>query len=96
MSELTAIGLTADDFEADDSVEVWPDNVAAVNLLIRMGTQWRVGMAGLIGLDYSALPAVLRLSGAPRSDWTGLFDDLQVLEGAALEQVRADQPRDKQ
>lgn len=93
---MAAIGLTAADFEAEDTVEVWPDNVAAVNLLIRMGTQWRVGMAGLIGLDYSALPAVLRLSGVPRSEWAELFEDLQVLEGAALEQVRADQPRDKQ
>ena len=52
-----------------------------------MGTQWRrAGMDGMAtGLDYSALPAVLRIVGVPRSEWLHVFDDLRVMEDAALE-----------
>ncbi len=47
-----------------------------------MGTQWRVGMGGAIGLDYVALPLVakaLRIKLTPAR-----FDGLRVMEGAAL------------
>lgn len=54
-----------------------------------MSTQWRVGMAGATGLDYNALPAVLRLSEVQRKDWPAIFDDLRILEDAALALMRA-------
>lgn len=53
-----------------------------------LGTQWRIGMGGATGLDYNAVPVVLRLQGVPRSDWPQLFDDLRVMEGAALQAMR--------
>lgn len=62
---------------------MWP----AVELFSAMGTQWRMGPGGPIGLDYGALPAVLRLMGAKREDLAGLFDDLRVIERAALEEM---------
>lgn len=62
---------------------MWP----AVEVFSAMGTQWRMGHRGPIGLDYGALPAVLRLMGAKREDWAGLFDDLRVIERAALEEM---------
>lgn len=49
-----------------------------------MGTQWRVGMAGAIGLDYAALPAVMALSRIPEADQPEVFADLRVMESAAL------------
>lgn len=50
-----------------------------------MRTQWRVGAVGPIGLDYGALPVVLGMRGVPRRRWAALFDDLRVMEQAALD-----------
>lgn len=45
-------------------------------------------MAGPTGLDYAAVPVVLRLIDIPRSQWAGVFEDLRVMEDAALTQIR--------
>lgn len=52
-------------------------------------SQWRVGMSGPTGLDYSAIPTVLRLTCVPRAAWPDVFEDLRVMEDAALGQMRA-------
>jgi hypothetical protein len=70
--------------DLDDAVELWPDNVTAVNVFIAMSTQWRTGAMGATGLDYSALPSVFRLLAVPRALWTDTFECLRVLEGEAL------------
>lgn len=77
--------MTIDEASAP-SVEVWPDNLSVTNILLAMSTQWRTaGMAGVVtGLDYSALPTVLRMSGIPRKDWNSVFQDLRVMEDTAL------------
>jgi hypothetical protein len=69
-------------------VEVWPDNVQALNVMIAMGTQWRVGMAGATGLDYSALPAVMCLVGVPASERGDVFEAIRTMEDAALQTMR--------
>lgn len=52
-----------------------------------MQTQWRVGMSGATGLDYGPLfTRMSRLS----VEWEQTFDDIRVLEAAALEQMRKD------
>jgi len=78
---MAAFGLTANDIAA---IDVWPDNLPAVNVFVAMATQWRTGMSGPVGLDYSALPAVLRLTGAPRGTWPQTFEDIRVMEAEAL------------
>lgn len=78
---MAAFGLTADDI---DAAEVWPDTLPAVNVFVAMATQWRTGMGGPVGLDYAALPAVFRLVGVPRAEWSGIFEDLRVMEAEAL------------
>jgi len=65
---------------------VWP----AVEVFSAMGTQWRMGPGGPIGLDYGALPAVLRMMGAKRDEWPDLFDDLRVIEREALKEMHKD------
>jgi hypothetical protein len=63
---------------------VYPDNWQSVNLFLDMMTQWRVGMGGVIGLDYNALPVIWnarRIKTAERGD---LLDDLKMMERAAL------------
>jgi Phage related hypothetical protein (DUF1799) len=59
-----------------------------VQVFLAMQTQWRTGMAGATGLDYAALPAVLRLTGLPRAQWPQVFDDLRAMEGEALAHFR--------
>lgn len=68
--------------------EVWPDNVQALNVFIAMATQWRSGMAGATGLDYAALPVVMRLAGVPFAERAGVFESIRILEGAALDEMR--------
>lgn len=70
--------------DLDDAVDIWPDNLAAVNVFIAMSTQWRTGAMGATGLDYSVLPSVMRLTGVPRALWTDTFECLRVMEGEAL------------
>ena len=74
--------------EATPVTWIWPDNLAAVNVFISMSTQWRTGMAGATGLDYGALPAVLRLTSVPRGEWPAIFESVRILEDAALECMR--------
>ncbi|WP_433586921.1 DUF1799 domain-containing protein [Providencia alcalifaciens] len=50
-----------------------------------MSTQWRVGMNGATGLDYSVIPNVLELLNIKNK--ATIFDDLRVMELKALELI---------
>jgi hypothetical protein len=82
-AELASFGLLASDLD-DTAVEVWPDNFPAVNALIAMDTQWRIGAAGPTGLDYNVMPSVFRFLAIPRQEWPDTFDCVRVLEAEAL------------
>ena len=69
-------------------VDIWPDNILAVRVFLAMSTQWRMGLAGATGLDYGALPAVMRLSQVPPGERQNVFNDIRVLEDAALETLQ--------
>lgn len=88
-----AAGFTAEDYETGP-IEVWPENLPTVNAFIALGTQWRSGMTGPTGLDYSAIPVVLRLTAVPRSAWGEMFHDLRLMEEAALRAMRGDEKDD--
>jgi hypothetical protein len=66
-----------DDYEV--TTEAWP----AVSMFLKVQTQWRVGMGGVIGLDYGALRWCFELEEVknPRE----LLEDLQVIEGRVVE-----------
>ena len=53
-------------------------------MFLRLQTQWRVGMNGLIGLDYVAAEWLFRLYSVKVKDRRSLLEDLQVMESAAL------------
>lgn len=72
-------------------VEVWPENWPVVGLFSRLLTQWRYSFSGREGLDYAAVYPLLDRMGLSPRDWDHMLDDLQVLEGAALTQMRANQ-----
>lgn len=82
--ELAASGFTREDY--DEHAEVWPENWAAWCLFAELDTQWhRAGMNGArTGLMYAVLWERLdRLQLTP-ADWLQLYDDVRVLEQAAL------------
>jgi hypothetical protein len=74
--------------QPEGGIAVWPENMTTVEVFIAMGTQWNVGMGGVIGLRYEALPTVLRLVGVPTADRRDVFTGLRVMERAALEEMR--------
>ena len=68
--------------DRDDTFEVLPENWEAVQMFMRCQTQWRVGMAGPIGLDYGAVGWLLRLYAV--EDHRSVLEDLQTMEAAVL------------
>lgn len=71
-----------------EAVPIWPDNLAAVNVFVAMSTQWRSSGYGATGLDYAALPVVMRMAGVPLANRADVFDCIRILEDAALETMR--------
>lgn len=66
-----------------DDVEVVPDVWESCLVFSAMSTQWRVGMNGATGLDYSVIPNLLELLNIKNK--ATVFDDLRVMELKALE-----------
>lgn len=90
IKEAMALGFTPEDFgvsgldAVDEPVTLWPENVQSWNVFTRMGTQWRVSMAGAYGLDYGALYPYLAQLRLDDDRWHGVFDDIQHCEREAL------------
>ncbi len=81
---LAAFGLVRADDPVTADFEVWPEHERAVSVFVRMLTQWQVGLSGPVGLRYESLFVVLRLTGTPRAQWAGVFDDVRIMESEAL------------
>jgi hypothetical protein len=64
---------------------IWPETWPAVDLFLKVQTQWRGGASGIIGLDYGAVRWVMQLYGS-EDDWE-LLEDLQVIEARVIERV---------
>lgn len=71
-------------------VDVYPDNAMSAGIFGDLMTQWRIGPAGPTGIDYSAIEPVLRLRGVPRRDRPGMFEDISIMERAALKALQED------
>ena len=69
---------------AGPPVEIWPDNVDAVNVFIDMSTQWRVGVAGATGLDYGVIEKVMQLGGIRKKHRREVFEAVRIMESAAI------------
>jgi hypothetical protein len=65
--------------------EIWPENLAAFEAFGGLLTQWRTGRTGL---DYAALPVVMDLQDVPPSARRQMFEDIRLMEAAALEAMR--------
>ncbi len=88
------LGLPPQVLAKPKDLELWPENQPAVDLFIVLSTQWRMGPAGAVGLDYGPVPLALsqlRLRGRQARD---AFAGLQVMEAEALAWLA--QQREKQ
>lgn len=56
----------------------------AVQTFIGMSTQWRVGAAGAVGLDYNVLRSIYDTYGGSPDGWPDTFESIRVLEDGAL------------
>lgn len=83
------MGFTPEDYE--ETVEVWPENWPTWLIFRDCATQWRTaGMTGVkVGLDYTPLFRLMDESGLSRGEWREAFDDIRVLEGAALKAMHS-------
>ena len=80
-------GLTIEEARGP-AIEIWPDNMTTVNTFIACLTQWRVGMNGATGLDYTVIPTVLKLTEVPEGEWRDVFHGIRLMEDGALQQMR--------
>ena len=75
--------IFVDKVETPDEFEVFKENWPVLELFLRVQTQWRTSMNGLLGLDYTAVAWVLKLT-AEEANHRALLEDLQIMEGAVL------------
>jgi len=83
---MAAAGFAPEDFDAD-VIEVWPEHWDAVRFFLRLPTQWRYGMSGRTGLDYTAVMSLLATLRLPLDKEAEILESVQVMEIAALEEI---------
>lgn len=76
--------------QIDNTLELWADNVTAVEVFADLLTQWNIGPGGVVGLRYEALPGVMRLRRVPADERAAVFESVRVMERAALEHFHGD------
>jgi len=88
VQQLAALGLSPEDYDAE-AVEVWPDTEPAVRVFLLMRRQWIMGPRFPIGLNFCALREVWQRAKIHPRDRDDIFQDLLVMEAAALDQIYA-------
>lgn len=80
-------GLALEELPPED-VFVWDINMPVFNWFANCDTQWRTGMNGATGLDYTAVRATAEMMGFKKKQITDMFPDLKVMENEALITMR--------
>ena len=57
-------------------------------MYLRCQTQWRVGVSGIIGLDYTSVLEMIKLYLV--EDTVAMLENLQIMEAAALQALNKD------
>ena len=79
-------GLTQERKEKD--FEVSEEHWESVMLFIKLMTQWRTTMGGVIGLDYTVLQMLFELYDV--NNRQEIFEDIQVMEREAIIHMNKD------
>ena len=56
-------------------------------MFLRCQTQWRVGMSGIIGFDYTSVIEMIKLYS---KDSIAMLENIQIIEAAALQALNKD------
>ena len=80
-ADAAALGIVMPEQPSED-FEVWEENWSVVEMFLRVQTQWRTTMNGVLGLDYGAVAWLFMMYEV--NDQRALLEDLQVMEGAAM------------
>lgn len=75
-------GLALPEQKPTNDFEVCEENWFVLEMFLRVQTQWRTTMSGVLGLDYTAVAWVLKLYAV--EDQRSMLEDLQVMEAAAM------------
>lgn len=87
MPKMVGFNLFAPKRKAAEPLQIWPENLPALDMFQRIGTRWVVGMGGISGVRWEAVyPLMDRLQIEPEA-WAALLSDLEVMERAALEVI---------
>lgn len=80
------MGLLPEDFAADDTVDVWPENWPVVQFFEAISAgAWQFGSNGPIGIRPEALREVRLSMGVGAQQWRAMFPDVRVMEAEALD-----------
>lgn len=71
--------------QREEDFEVWEENWSAVEMFLRLQTQWRTSFGGLIGLDYVAAKWLFDVYAV--EDHKEMLDALMIMERATLTAV---------
>ena len=80
-TDAAVLGIVMPEQPSED-FEVWEENWLVVEMFLRVQTQWRTTMNGVLGLDYGAVAWLFMMYEV--NDQRALLEDLQVMEGAAM------------
>lgn len=69
---------------------MWPENWDAFCLFLTVRSQWTVGLNGPVGLQYGSVYRLIDRMGLSGDEWDVMFDDIQTMEAAALNQISED------
>lgn len=78
------LGFLPEDIE-EEVIEIWAANEQSFACFESLMTQWRTGMGGPTGFDYSVVPFVMDMVGVRgKKRRREVFRDLRVMEKQAL------------
>jgi len=83
--DAAAFGIALPEPEPEPDFEVLPENWDALTLFLKVQTQWRTTMGGVIGLDYASVISTAKLY--EYENLGSVLQDLQVIEVAALAEM---------
>ena len=81
------LGIKTEKKEVDNNFYVLQDNWEYLEMFLRCHTQWRVGMSGIIGLDYTSVIEMIKLY---NKDSIAMLENIQIIEAAALQALNKD------
>jgi hypothetical protein len=84
--ELAFWGFSAEEV-APPETELWQENWPAIQLFRNNATQWRVGMGGPVGLDYTVLFHEIDRRNLLPDEYDDLMGCIRVIEEAALKHL---------